>query len=199
MHPPQVLGWFRRQIKALENLKGVKMRFLGPAGKVTDKPGMATQPRRRAISSRRRNGVSITSGDQSLVSSRLPGATTYRAGTNRRRLATCSLIWVHGTGRRRNSGTSPKVPLATWLAIRWPGGGRRRRRQCNARATGPTEDQVQSRSSTGRPTFLMPAEMPGKRWLRKSPAQIPIARRLNASEATFREECELRGDNGCLK
>lgn len=41
--PPEASGWFRKEIKSLDDLKGMKMRFFGLGGRVMDKMGVATQ------------------------------------------------------------------------------------------------------------------------------------------------------------
>ena len=43
MVPPEGAGWFREEIKSLDDLKGLKMRFLGMGAKVMEKLGVATQ------------------------------------------------------------------------------------------------------------------------------------------------------------
>jgi TRAP-type mannitol/chloroaromatic compound transport system substrate-binding protein len=40
---PEASGWFRKEIKTLADLKGLKMRFVGPGAKVMEKFGVATQ------------------------------------------------------------------------------------------------------------------------------------------------------------
>ena len=41
--PPEASGWFRKEIKSVEDLKGLKMRFFGLGAKVMEKMGVATQ------------------------------------------------------------------------------------------------------------------------------------------------------------
>jgi TRAP-type mannitol/chloroaromatic compound transport system substrate-binding protein len=41
--PPEASGWFRKEIKSLDDLKGMKMRFFGLGARVLDKLGVATQ------------------------------------------------------------------------------------------------------------------------------------------------------------
>ncbi len=41
--PPEGAGWFRKEIKSVDDLKGLKMRFLGLGGKVMEKLGVSTQ------------------------------------------------------------------------------------------------------------------------------------------------------------
>jgi TRAP-type mannitol/chloroaromatic compound transport system substrate-binding protein len=41
--PPEASGWFRREIKTLDDLKGLKMRFFGLGANVLQKLGVATQ------------------------------------------------------------------------------------------------------------------------------------------------------------
>jgi TRAP-type mannitol/chloroaromatic compound transport system substrate-binding protein len=41
--PPEASGWFRKEIKSLDDLKGLKMRFFGLGAKVMDKFGVSTQ------------------------------------------------------------------------------------------------------------------------------------------------------------
>ena len=43
MIPPETSGWFREEIKSLDQLKGMKMRFFGMGAKVMQKLGVATQ------------------------------------------------------------------------------------------------------------------------------------------------------------
>jgi TRAP-type mannitol/chloroaromatic compound transport system substrate-binding protein len=43
MIPPEASGWFRKEIKTVDDLKGMKMRFFGLGAKVMDKLGVATQ------------------------------------------------------------------------------------------------------------------------------------------------------------
>jgi TRAP-type mannitol/chloroaromatic compound transport system substrate-binding protein len=43
MTPPEASGWFRKEIKTVQDLKGLKMRFFGFGAKVMDKLGVATQ------------------------------------------------------------------------------------------------------------------------------------------------------------
>lgn len=40
---PEASGWFRKEIKSLEDLKGLKMRFFGLGAKVMEKLGVSTQ------------------------------------------------------------------------------------------------------------------------------------------------------------
>jgi TRAP-type mannitol/chloroaromatic compound transport system substrate-binding protein len=41
--PPEASGWFRKEIKSLDDLKGIKMRFFGLGARVMDKLGVSTQ------------------------------------------------------------------------------------------------------------------------------------------------------------
>ena len=41
--PPEASGWFRKEIKTLEDLKGLKMRFFGLGANVMQKLGVSTQ------------------------------------------------------------------------------------------------------------------------------------------------------------
>jgi TRAP-type mannitol/chloroaromatic compound transport system substrate-binding protein len=41
--PPEASGWFRREIKSVQDLKGLKMRFFGLGAKAISKLGVATQ------------------------------------------------------------------------------------------------------------------------------------------------------------
>jgi TRAP-type mannitol/chloroaromatic compound transport system substrate-binding protein len=41
--PPEASGWFRKEIKTMADLKGLKMRFFGLGAKVMAKMGVATQ------------------------------------------------------------------------------------------------------------------------------------------------------------
>ncbi|HUF19848.1 MAG TPA: TRAP transporter substrate-binding protein [Burkholderiales bacterium] len=41
--PPEASGWFRREIRTVEDLRGLKMRFFGLGAKVMEKLGVATQ------------------------------------------------------------------------------------------------------------------------------------------------------------
>lgn len=41
--PPEASGWFRREIKSVADLKGLKMRFFGLGARVMEKLGVATQ------------------------------------------------------------------------------------------------------------------------------------------------------------
>jgi len=41
--PPEASGWFRKEVKTLDDLKGMKMRFFGLGARVMDKMGVATQ------------------------------------------------------------------------------------------------------------------------------------------------------------
>ncbi|MCF6234453.1 MAG: TRAP transporter substrate-binding protein [Rhodobacteraceae bacterium] len=43
MIPPETSGWFREEIKSVEQLKGLKMRFFGMGAKVMQKLGVSTQ------------------------------------------------------------------------------------------------------------------------------------------------------------
>ncbi len=43
MIPPEASGWFRKEIKSIDDLKGLKMRFFGLGAKAMDKMGVATQ------------------------------------------------------------------------------------------------------------------------------------------------------------
>ncbi len=41
--PPEASGWFRKEIKSLDDLRGIKMRFFGLGARVMDKLGVSTQ------------------------------------------------------------------------------------------------------------------------------------------------------------
>jgi len=41
--PPEASGWFRKEIKSIDDLKGLKMRFFGLGAKVMEKFGVSTQ------------------------------------------------------------------------------------------------------------------------------------------------------------
>jgi len=41
--PPEASGWFRKEIKTVQDLKGLKMRFFGLGGRVMEKLGVSTQ------------------------------------------------------------------------------------------------------------------------------------------------------------
>ena len=43
MIPPEASGWFRKEIKSLEDLRGLKIRFFGYGGKVLEKFGVSPQ------------------------------------------------------------------------------------------------------------------------------------------------------------
>jgi TRAP-type mannitol/chloroaromatic compound transport system substrate-binding protein len=43
MIPPEASGWFKEEVKTLDDLKGMKMRFFGLGAKVMEKLGVSTQ------------------------------------------------------------------------------------------------------------------------------------------------------------
>lgn len=43
IHPPEASGWFRKEIKTVSDLKGLKMRFFGLGGRVMEKLGVSVQ------------------------------------------------------------------------------------------------------------------------------------------------------------
>ncbi len=43
IHPPESSGWFRKEIKTVGDLKGMKMRFFGLGGRVMEKLGVSVQ------------------------------------------------------------------------------------------------------------------------------------------------------------
>jgi len=43
IQPPEASGWFRKEIKTVDDLKGLKMRFFGLGAKVMDRLGVSTQ------------------------------------------------------------------------------------------------------------------------------------------------------------
>ncbi len=43
IQPPEASGWFRKEIKSVDDLKGLKMRFFGLGAKVMEKLGVSTQ------------------------------------------------------------------------------------------------------------------------------------------------------------
>ena len=43
MIPPEASGWFRKEIKSIDDMKGMKMRFFGLGAKVMEKIGVSTQ------------------------------------------------------------------------------------------------------------------------------------------------------------
>jgi TRAP-type mannitol/chloroaromatic compound transport system substrate-binding protein len=43
IQPPEASGWFRKEIKSVDDLKGLKMRFFGLGAKVMEKMGVSTQ------------------------------------------------------------------------------------------------------------------------------------------------------------
>jgi TRAP-type mannitol/chloroaromatic compound transport system substrate-binding protein len=43
MIPPETSGWFREEVKSIEDLKGMKMRFFGLGARVMEKVGVSTQ------------------------------------------------------------------------------------------------------------------------------------------------------------
>ncbi len=43
IQPPEASGWFRKEIRTVDDLKGLKMRFFGLGAKVMDKLGVSTQ------------------------------------------------------------------------------------------------------------------------------------------------------------
>jgi TRAP-type mannitol/chloroaromatic compound transport system substrate-binding protein len=43
IQPPEASGWFRKEIKTVADLQGLKMRFFGLGGKIMEKFGVATQ------------------------------------------------------------------------------------------------------------------------------------------------------------
>lgn len=43
IQPPEASGWFRKEIKSVDDLKGLKMRFFGLGAKVMEKVGVSTQ------------------------------------------------------------------------------------------------------------------------------------------------------------
>jgi TRAP-type mannitol/chloroaromatic compound transport system substrate-binding protein len=43
IHPPEASGWFRKEIRTIDDLKGLKMRFFGLGAKVMEKLGVSTQ------------------------------------------------------------------------------------------------------------------------------------------------------------
>jgi TRAP-type mannitol/chloroaromatic compound transport system substrate-binding protein len=43
IHSPESSGWFRKEIKTVNDLKGLKMRFFGLGGRVMEKLGVSTQ------------------------------------------------------------------------------------------------------------------------------------------------------------
>jgi TRAP-type mannitol/chloroaromatic compound transport system substrate-binding protein len=83
----QMGGWFRKEIKTVDDLKGLKFRVGGFAGQVLAKLGVVPQQIRAATSTRRSkkapstppNGSAPTT-TRSSASTRWPSTTTTRAG-----------------------------------------------------------------------------------------------------------------------
>ena len=105
----QMAGWFRREIKGVEDLSGLKFRVGGLAGRVVAKlgaapqqiaPATSTPPWRRARSTRRSGSAPTTT--RSSASRRWRPTTTIRAG---------------GRGPRRSSSSSTR-PSGTSSAPR---------------------------------------------------------------------------------
>ena len=71
--PPEASGWFRREIKTVEDLKGLKMRFFGLGARAMNKLGVATpslfiarapRPKKRIFSPFRTSTVLISRRNQ---------------------------------------------------------------------------------------------------------------------------------------
>lgn len=100
-------GWFRKEIKSLEDLKGLKMRFFGLGAKVMQKFGVNTQLLAAGdIYPALERGVidatefSYPSLDKNWDSIRSPSTTISPAGISRRPSSTSSSTWTPGTNCR---------------------------------------------------------------------------------------------------
>ena len=86
---PETSGWFRSEIKSIEELKGLKMRFFGLGAQVMQKLGVSTSCWPRPTSTRRWSAASPTPPSSrcppwtsSWASTRSPSSTTSPAGTS---------------------------------------------------------------------------------------------------------------------
>ena len=94
---PETSGWFKKPVKSLDDLKGMKMRFFGLGAKVMTKMGMSTQLLAGAdIYPALERGVidatefSMPNMDISLGFIKLPRTTTILVGTSRSQLVNYS-------------------------------------------------------------------------------------------------------------
>ena len=106
--PPEASGWFRKEIKSLGDLKGLKMRFFGLGANVMQKLGVSTQLLQAGeifqalqLGTIDATEFSMPVMDLSSASTRSPSSTTSRAGTSRRRSSTSSSTRRSGTRSRR--------------------------------------------------------------------------------------------------
>jgi len=88
--PPEASGWFRKEIKSVDDLKGLKMRFFGLGAKVMDKLGVSTQLlapgdifQALQLGTIDATEFANPSLDEKLGFYRSPSSTTSLAGTSR--------------------------------------------------------------------------------------------------------------------
>ena len=111
---PQMGGWFRKKINTVDDVKGLKIRIPGLAGKVYAKAGAAVVSCPRARSTPRWSAAPSTppsSSDRTTTSSSAsrtpPGTTTTRAGKRPRRSPSSA-------STRRRTTPCPSTPGARW-------------------------------------------------------------------------------------
>jgi TRAP-type mannitol/chloroaromatic compound transport system substrate-binding protein len=85
---PEASGWFRKEIKSVDDLKGLKMRFFGLGAKVMEKIGVSTQliagTRRSSVARSTPRNTQCRRSTWISASIRSPSTTTSRAGTSSR-------------------------------------------------------------------------------------------------------------------
>ena len=91
---PETSGWFRKEVKSVDELKGLKMRFFGLGAQVMRSSASRRSCWRRPTSIRRSSAASSMRPSSrcrrwtsSSASTRSPSSTTSRAGTSRSRAA----------------------------------------------------------------------------------------------------------------
>ena len=92
--PPEASGWFRKEIKTLADLKGLKMRFFGLGANVMQNLGVSTQLLQAGeifqalqLGTIDATEFSMPVMDRASASIRSRSSTTFRAGTSRPRSA----------------------------------------------------------------------------------------------------------------
>jgi TRAP-type mannitol/chloroaromatic compound transport system substrate-binding protein len=66
IHAPEASGWFRKEIKSVNDLKGLKMRFFGLGAKVMERSGVPPSCSRPGTSSRRCSSAIIDATEFSM-------------------------------------------------------------------------------------------------------------------------------------
>ena len=200
--PPEASGWFRREIKSVEDLKGLKMRFFGLGARAMNKLGVATQLlapgdifQALQLGTIDATEFSLPSMDQKFGFHQV-AKFYYFPGWHQQ--ATFLEFYINAN-KWKSLSEQHKAMIESACGDLTQGRDRRGRGHAVEGDEPRCATSTACRSRAGRPRSWRRSRRPGTRSSRRSPAKNPQFKRVFDSYAKFRADYAIWRDHGYLK